>query len=341
MRILTLLGAALASLSASSGATPVRLANGSLEAIVTPRFGGRGLHLSLEGRANLFRIGEAVASETEPRVDAFADNIPYFGHTVWLGPQSEWWAHQDIHPARREARAPWPPDPWLNQAPTAIVEESPRHLVLEGTASPLAGVRLRKGFVLGEGEAANTVHHWAEAENVSDAPVAWDLWFNTRVAPGGHVYVPVSDTVGLRFTAFGDPTRADLETRIEGGLLSLLHHPLPPDLVGRKGKVALQPAAGWMAYFDEGQVLLIEFPHEPAEAMHPEQGQVELYLDWEADDPTAGILELEVHAPYRTLAPGGSMRAAETWRVLPYDGPATSSAHHAFLRQTLSKSPSP
>ena len=64
--------------------------------------------------------------------------------------------------------------------------------------------------------------------------------------------------------------------------------------------------------------------------IHPQQGQVELYLDHGADI-AAGLLEMEVHAPYRTLAPGEAMQARERWTVLPYDGADTPQAHLAFL----------
>ncbi|HLT43821.1 MAG TPA: DUF4380 domain-containing protein, partial [Luteimonas sp.] len=52
-------------------------------------------------------------------------------------------------------------------------------------------------------------------------------------------------------------------------------------------------------------------------------------------DPDSGLLELEVHAPMRTLAPGGSMAAGETWTVFPYDGPDTLEAQRAALLQAL------
>src|SRR5690606_31249503 len=66
-----------------------------------------------------------------------------------------------------------------------------------------------------------------------------------------------------------------------------------------------------------------------------EHGQVEVYQQWHHDDPDAGVLELEVHAPVRSLAPGESMAAGETWTVFPYDGPDTLDAQRAALLQVL------
>ena len=63
-------------------------------------------------------------------------------------------------------------------------------------------------------------------------------------------------------------------------------------------------------------------------------GQVELYLD-HGEDIAAGLLEMEVQAPYRTLAPGEAMQARERWTVLAYDGADTPQAHLAFLCRRL------
>ena len=57
---------------------------------------------------------------------------------------------------------------------------------------------------------------------------------------------------------------------------------------------------------------------------------MELYLDDRAD-AKAGLLEMEVHAPYRTLKPGEEMEAVEWWTALPYDGADTREAQVAFL----------
>jgi hypothetical protein len=121
-----------------------------------------------------------------------------------------------------------------------------------------------------------------------------------------------------------------LVPRVEGGLFSFERLPLPADMVARRGKVFLQPSAGWMAGFSSGQLFVIRFPHQQRNLIHPAQGQIELYLDDQAD-PEKSLLEMEVHAPYLTLAPGEEMQARESWTALPYDGPDTHEAHAAFL----------
>jgi hypothetical protein len=68
-------------------------------------------------------------------------------------------------------------------------------------------------------------------------------------------------------------------------------------------------------------LFIIEFDLQPRWAIHPDHGQVELYLD---SNPDSGLLELEVHSPYRTLAPGDRLAARERWRAWP--SPAATAA---------------
>jgi hypothetical protein len=66
----------------------------------------------------------------------------------------------------------------------------------------------------------------------------------------------------------------------------------------------------------------------PLERLHPEQAFIELYR---GTGRGGEILELEMHGPYETLAPGASMRFEETWELLDYDGPPDAAARVAFL----------
>ena len=82
-----------------AGASRLRLADAGLVVEVSPRLGGRMLHLALPAAPNLLKVGDAVAAQPDPRVDAEAGDIGYLGHQVWLGPQSHWWVHQQANPA--------------------------------------------------------------------------------------------------------------------------------------------------------------------------------------------------------------------------------------------------
>lgn len=306
------------------------LDNGVVRFEATPAYGGRGLAWHLQGEPNVLKIGEAVQAQPAPAVSAQAGDIAYLGHDVWVGPQSEWWSHQDANPGRRQAAANWPPDPFLSLATTRLVERSDKKIVLEGGNSPVSGIRLRKTFALSPRN-PDTLALTAEARNVRSTPVAWDLWFNTRVAASTRVFVPVASVEDFDLQAAAAQSGIESpQHQWMSGLFELTGQWADADTVQR-GKYRLQPSAGWMAGFAGRQVLVIRFELQPRERIHPEQGQVELYLDAPARAPGDGLLEMEVHAPYRTLAPGGRMQAGERWTLLHYEGPDTPQAQRAFL----------
>ena len=300
-----------------------RLDNGVLQARISEVAGGRLLSFALRGRPNFLLIDEAAGDPALPP-DATSGYIRYQGHEVWIGPQREWWVHQDLNPARAAAKASWPPDPWLSLAKYTLVDRQPAALTLDSPASPVSGVQLRKRYALVAGK-PDSLRLDAEATNRSGKVAGRDIWFNTRVPAHTMAYVPVAAAEDIRI----EPAGA-LRTTLAGGVLSL---DLPAaGQAARKGKLFVQPSHGWLAAFRDGQALLIGFAHQPRAAIHPAQGQVELYQDIDADAPGKGMLELEVHAPYVELALGQTMKASELWTILPYDGPATREAHLAFLR---------
>jgi hypothetical protein len=312
----------------------IRLDDGHLQVEVAAGIGGRVVHLSLPGRGNLLHVGPALSGVPAPAPSADGPDLPYFGHELWLGPQSRWWLDQDLNPARRKAAAPWPPDPWLAHARNRIVERGDTALELEGVPSPVSGLQASQSFRL-SGASPGTLEITAEAVNRRSGEVRRDLWFNTRLPAGSRVFAPVARPGDARL-------RPDADEVFDGpvgwwgeGLYSLELEPPSPGKRGRRGKIFIAPSAGWIAGFNAGQLLLIRFERQPDALIDAEHGQVELYQQWHADDPAAGIMELEVHAPIRTLAPGESMRAGETWTVFPYDGPDTREAQRAALEQAL------
>ena len=319
---------------AGGAAERIRLDDGHLQLEVAPGIGGRVVHLSLPGRGNVLKVGPALETVPTPQPSADGPDLPYFGHELWLGPQSRWWLDQDVNPQRRADAAPWPPDPWLGHARNRIVEHGPRSLVLEGVASPVSGLQAIQSFRLSGGAPA-TLELVAEAVNRRDREVRRDLWFNTRLPAGSRVFAPVARPEDARLRADTDTTFDGPVAWWEDGLYSLRLDPPPAGKGGRRGKIFIAPSAGWIAGFNAGQLLLVRFERQPDALIDPEHGQVEIYQQWHADDPRAGILELEVHAPLRSLGPGESMRAAETWTVFPYDGPDTLQAQRAALEAAL------
>jgi len=307
------------------------LDNGTVRLEATPAFGGRVLFWHLAGEPNVLKVGQdALRSQPRPAWSASAGDIPYLGHDVWVGPQSQWWLHQDINPARRQAAANWPPDPYLSLAPSRVVAHDRRQFVLEGVASPVTGVQLRKHVRIADAS-NDTVVFQAQATNVRDSAVSWDLWFNSRVAASTRVFVPVASAAAdIDLQPPTDPGTVAPVHSWNQGMFVLAAARADTDAIQR-GKYRLQPSAGWMAGFAGHQLFLIRFDHQPRERIHPEQGQIELYLDAPARTPADGLLEMEVHAPYRELQPAERMQASERWTLLRYDGADDVAAQREFL----------
>lgn len=306
----------------------------SLTLTLTPQIGGRVLSVARNSQPNILKVGEAVEQQPAPRVHAGANNIAYFGHEIWVGPQSAWWVHQTVNPERAAEKAVWPPDPWLGQGTDKVIEHSAQRIELQSQPSPVSGLQLRKSWQLIAG-LPDSILLEAEAVNTRNEPVSWDLWFNTRLYPQTRAYVPVSDKDQARVQHITDEQHAALDYQWHGSFLTLnLTAPEAP-AQARRGKVFIQPDAGWMAGFYGEQVLIIHFPLQPEAKIHPEQGQIELYLEYFPGDATAGLLEMEVHAPYETLAPGQTMSAREVWTLLPYNGQANAAEETAFLQEQI------
>jgi hypothetical protein len=310
------------------------LDTGAVQATITDAIGGRLLSFALAGHPNFLKLDPA-AGDPAMKIDATLDNVPYMGHEIWAGPQKQWWSHQDVNPARAAAHANWPPDPYLSLARYTVTQQDKSGVSLTGPASPVNGLQLDKRYSLIPGK-PNSLQLDVGATNRRDSQVAWDIWFNTRAHGDTRVYVPVAHRDDVKQQAVAPkPDWVPLTWTLADGLFSI-DMPAPgADDAHRKhrnGKMLLQPSGGWMAGFHGGQALIIQFALQPRAAIHPDQGQVELYNDYPADDLSQGLLEMEVHAPYRQLAPGQRMAASETWTLLPYMGPDTRAAHVAFLR---------
>ena len=110
-------------------------------------------------------MGEPLYAQPPPEASATGDDIGYLGHDVWVGPQKAWWTQQDVNRERREAKANWPPDPFLAFGKTRVIESTPTRLVLEGIESPVSGVRFSKTYALSD-ERADTVEVSVTARNI-------------------------------------------------------------------------------------------------------------------------------------------------------------------------------
>jgi hypothetical protein len=328
MALSVVLGAA----SASAEIEKLNLNNGVIKAEITPEIGGRLVSFSLKDQPNFLLLADLNTKNTRPQVTSESDNIGYLGHEMWVGPQSQWWAQQKANAKRAAEKSVWPPDPYLILAKNTVLEQSAERVVLKSPESPVSGVQMVKAYALIP-ERKNSLKLQVRATNIRKDSVAWDLWFNTRVPSNALVYVPVADAADVLQKNMEDASNAALVYTINDGVLSLDMTPPPAGKVSRKGKLMIQPSQGWMASFRDKQVFIVQFPLQPKSSIHPEQGQIELYNEYNPSNLDDGVLEMEMHAPYKQLAPKEFMIADETWTILEYKGPSTRNAHVAFLRK--------
>ena len=335
-KFISLLSFALAALlgatSVSAQIQKIVLSNGTVTAEVTPDIGGRLVSFALKNQPNFLLLADLNTKNTRPQVNSESDNIGYLGHEMWVGPQSQWWLHQKVNPQRAAEKAVWPPDPYLILAKNSVLEQSPEKVVLKSPESPVSGVQMIKAYAL-LSERKNSLKLQVRVTNVRKENVAWDIWFNTRVPSNVLVYVPVANGTDVQQSNMEDAVNAPLVYTLSDGILSLNMTVPPAGKISRKGKLFIQPSQGWMASFRDKQVFIVQFPHQPKSAIHPEQGQIEIYNEYDPSNLEKGLLEMEVHAPYKQLAPKEFMIAEETWTILEYKGPATRKAHVGFLRK--------
>lgn len=301
---------------------------------VLPDIGGRVVVLKTPGHRNIFKSDSTQWNEPaseRPNADAFADFKEYNGHIIWLGPQSGWWSQQDANPRRRDARANWPPDPYLIYGSYEITEQTDTSIVMVSPQSEVSGVILIKNIQLNpDGSVLFTV----TAQNIRNTPVSWDLWFNTRLEGNTRCYVPLSDENNLRLETAVDARKDTMAHRLVSGYFSFSPEDPPVDKMLRAAKAYIYPDAGFIAAFSERQMLVIDFEKFPGETIHPEQALVEIY-NRTATDVRLNLLELEYHSAYTQLAPGESMTVSEIWRVVPYSGDDIPEAQIAFLNDYL------
>lgn len=328
------LALALPCMMANAGAVePVRtltLSNGTIAVQATDAMGGRLLSFALAGQANFLKT-DLQAGDPNAPVDASTDNIGYLGHEMWVGPQSQWWIHQKLNPTRAAEKKSWPPDPYLSLAHYTVKRADAQAIEVDSVPSPVTGVQLSKRYALVKGK-PNSLQLDVSAVNRRDKEVAWDLWFNTRTPGDTRVYAPVADKSEIRQTFLPGVSAAPLTYTLDGGIFSLNMDALPVGLSSRQGKLLIQPSHGWLAGFNNGQAFIIQFAHQAKSAIHPEQGQIELFNDYQPAQSAHGLLEMEVHAPYLKLAPGAAMHSSETWTLFAYTGAQTREAELAFLR---------
>jgi hypothetical protein len=256
----------------------------------------------------------------------------YNGHTVWLGPQTAWWAQQNVDPSLAYSGAQWPPDPYLAFGRYSILASTDSSVILQSPASPFSGVQMTKEIVI---TGPNKIRFTATIRNIRQEPVSWDLWMNTRLDAKARVYVPVAGIGNIKRVSAGQGSSSQaLSYTRQDGYLTFIPQLPGPDKKNRFTKLYLQPEAPWIAAFTKNHLFIKRFKAHPEESIHPEQALVELY-NCMSMNPSENVLELEHHGPYKELQPGGEISETEEWKIIPYTGNRETDAEIRFLNVVM------
>jgi hypothetical protein len=311
----------------------IKISDGVVEVGVVPDLGGVVALLHLVGKPNILKFDRTILDEPPVIRRGFGANEPwkaYNGHIVWLGPQGEWWAHQAVSEKKRRERAVWPPDPYINNGYYEVIERGSTEVVMRGPKSKFSGVRLTKSIKIKDGKVLFDV----SAENIRGEPVSWDLWLNTRVDGYARCYAPAASMKKVRVDA---PSANGDEPAVfsHGGGYCAVEPRKPSKGKNRRwAKAFIQATKGMMAAFASSQALIIRFKRHAPSLIHPQQALIEFYNITTRNREDA-LTELEYHAPYKTLAPGESMKARQTWELHPFKSTPAHDECVEFLNNVL------
>ena len=307
------------------------LQNESLKAGILAEVGGRLVFLDRPGGDNFLKSDTALWDEpVEERIDPAPESEfkEYNGHIIWLGPQSEWWTHQDLNTGRKAGKAVWPPDPYLVYSGYKVVEQTPTSVLMEGPPSPVSGVRLTKKYSL----SGSSLEIEVTMTNTLIRPVSWDIWSNARFEGHTDFFVPDCEEGILRISTEDSEKTGRLDPEIVDSVFTFVSHPPGPGQTRRYAKAFLHPEEGRIVAVSGDNMVVMSFEYVEPERIHPDQGFVEIYKlitrSGEED-----LLELEHHSAFTTLQPGESFSMTEKWSVHDYKGNGEMKDHIEFYNQ--------
>ena len=310
----------------------IMLNNKNIEVGILTEAGGRIVILRKPGFKNILKSDSSLWIDPKKhinKISAFSDFIAFNGHITWVGPQSEWWTHQNLNIERNKLKADWPPDPYLIYGSNEIISRSDTSIIMVGLKSPVSGLRFSKKISI---SSSGIVTVTTTAENIRDENVSWDLYMLTRLDGFAQAYVPVDEKGILKLRFKEDDTREVTPYEIIDNYFTLTPSVPTKPKKEQEQEIHLYPSEDFIAGFDEHQMLLIHFTKLDKKQIHSEHGLVELYsyINQSGDDR---LLELEVHGAYKTLAPGETMSLTETWKVISYNGNSSPKEQIKFLKE--------
>jgi hypothetical protein len=312
----------------------VYIENGNVRAGILPDVGGRIVSLQRDNGANILESNPELWDEPDSlRIvpDPYTNFKAYNGHEVWVGPQSQWWKHQNLNPEKIESTLFWPPDPYISFDSYKTLSKTENSIILEGNPSPVSGIQFTKKIRIDE---QGKLYFEVTAKNIRNEAVTWDLWLLTRVNGYNLNFVPVNSEKDVILTEPSHSYQGRAPYKIEDGFFSFVAEKMDRNYEECTGKAIINPAKPYMATLAGNNLLVIRFEKQNPADIHPEQGEVEFYSFATPHQPTS-LLELEFHSPYKTLQPGEKMTTWETWEIVEFPNNTTEKEVKMFLKSKL------
>jgi len=312
--------------------TSVVLNRDNIKLVILPHVGGRMVSLTCDNSSNILSSDSSLWNhEFEKRIDEYTsfDILQFRGHSTWVGPQSEWWVHQDINQVKKEDKDTWPPDPFLDYGYFDILNNTQNSIELLGKNSKYTGVQIRKSYsILDNGK----IEVLAKAINIREEEISWDLWFNTRLPGNCKSYVPVVDNTKVRVET--SPENEELKHSVIDSFFTFDEQIPSTNYSLASSKAFITPNLPYIFSFNAGYMFIIHINIYNQKLVHPEHGMVEVYnaISQNAED---SLLELEYHSPYTTIKPKESIEIKQVWELAKYNGSNTREDHIAFIQKWL------
>jgi hypothetical protein len=239
------------------------------------------------------RISSLKIDGTEMLLTADKTNNLIWGSVFWSSPQSEW---------------SWPPIEILDSAPYKVSLADDR-IIFTSKVDPITGYQFVKSYgVNTKRQCISIIYSIYNHSTVEKNVAGWEV---TRFGPRGMAFFPQGNTDStsgifypLAVEHVGDITWANYDV----AKLTKNHHKLMTD-----GK------EGWIAYANEGRLLVKEFADVPVELIVSGEGEIELFANVEKT-----FWEIDQQGVMTKLAPGEHLDWEVNWhtRVLPAHIPA-------------------
>ena len=214
-----------------------------------------------------------------------------FGSTFWTSPQKEW---------------NWPPVPEYDKMAYDVVEQSDSKLDIKSQMSERLKYRIGKTFTTDDKAGAFVITYTIKNEADETRKVApWEI---TRVTNADGIIFFDAPLEGITPAGLMNFTAANGAVWYK------------TDEAPQNRKINAD-GHGWLAYCNNGLLLIKRFEDLTAEAPAPGEAEIQVYVN-----RGKSYIELESQGAYATLAPGQELSWTVRWYLVPVKDEAQPSA---------------